>query len=304
MATQPSRGDKRPDPWSDPRLIAPTAEAWDAMSPAERDRAELRILDALDEYREVMSEGTTHSRPKINAYKDLWDHFGRSGRRVFLATELAVLYPGQPVIVPDLLAVMDPADPDRERESWRVQDEGRGIDLVLEFRNLGKKHKDLVENVREYAALGIAEYFSYDCRAKRLRGWRLSVAQPPGAGSYTQLVPQGGVYVSAVLGLELGVVDGRLRFFKDLAMIPSSDELVGRLQRMTDGYQDELAQVTDQLAQGRAAFARLLLQQLEQRGLALTEEQRARVQGCEDLTVLAAWMARVPTAATGDEVLA
>lgn len=301
MATLPSRGAKLADRWSDPRLVAPTAEAWDAMSPAERDRAELRILDALDEYREVMSEGTTHSRPKINAYKDLWDHFGRSGRRVFLATELAVLYPGQPVIVPDLLAVMDPADPDRERDSWRVREEGRGIDLVLEFRNLGKKHKDLVENVSEYAALGIAEYFSYDCRAKRLRGWRLPDAR---ARSYSQLVPQGGVFASAVLGLELGVVEGRLRFFKDLAMIPSSDELVGRLQRMTDGFQDQLAQVTDQLTQARAAFARLLLQQIEQRGITLTEEHRARVLACEDLTLLATWMARVPTAATADEVLA
>jgi hypothetical protein len=94
-------------------MRVPDAEAWAAMTPEARDRAERVILDALDEYREAMSEGTTHSRPKINAYKDLWDHFGRAGRRGFLATELAVLYPGQPVIVPDLLAVMDPADPDR-----------------------------------------------------------------------------------------------------------------------------------------------------------------------------------------------
>jgi hypothetical protein len=80
---------KRPpylDPWSDPRIVAPTAEAWAAMSSAERDAAEQRILAALDEYREAMSEGTRHSRPKINAYKDLGDHFARAGRSVFLAT--------------------------------------------------------------------------------------------------------------------------------------------------------------------------------------------------------------------------
>jgi hypothetical protein len=68
------------------------------MSPAERDGEEERILDALDEYREAMAEGTLHSRPKINAYKDLSDHFGRAGRRVFLATELFVLYPGEPAM--------------------------------------------------------------------------------------------------------------------------------------------------------------------------------------------------------------
>jgi hypothetical protein len=68
------------------------------MSPAERDGEEERILDALDEYREAMAEGTLHSRPKINAYKDLSDHLGRAGRRVFLATELFVLYPGEPAM--------------------------------------------------------------------------------------------------------------------------------------------------------------------------------------------------------------
>ena len=77
------------------------------MSKAEQAGAEQRILDALEDYREAMSEGTRHSRPKINAYKDLGDHFSRAGRRVFLATELCVLYPGRQAIVPDLLAVMD-----------------------------------------------------------------------------------------------------------------------------------------------------------------------------------------------------
>jgi len=196
------------------------------MTEAERTREEERILDALDEYREAMAEGTLHSRPKINAYKDLGDHFGRAGRRVFLATELCVLYPGQAAIVPDLLAVMDVVDPDRERNTWRVADEGRGIDLVLEFRNMGKKHKDLVDNVRDYAQLEITEYFSFDCRSTRLRGWRLA---KPGARTYTPMVPQGGVFPSLVLDLELGVAEGRLRFYKNLAQIPTSEELVGRL---------------------------------------------------------------------------
>src|SRR5580693_7172271 len=127
MSTGPARRPKDAGPWSDPRLVVPSAERWTAMTPAERDREEERILGVLDEYREAMSEGTRHSRPKINAYKDLGDHFARAGRRVFLATELAVFYPAQPVVVPDLLAVMDANEPERERESWRVVDEGRGI---------------------------------------------------------------------------------------------------------------------------------------------------------------------------------
>src|SRR5215468_9965923 len=122
MSSLPARGPRHPDPWSDPRLRAPSAEVWAAMSEAERRREEERIVGVLDEYREAMSEGTRHSRPKINAYKDLGDHFGRAGRRVFLATELCVLYPGKAAIVPDLLAVMDVQDPERERDTWRVFD--------------------------------------------------------------------------------------------------------------------------------------------------------------------------------------
>jgi hypothetical protein len=298
---------QRPDPWSDPRLRAPSAEEWAAMSDAERTGAEQRILDALEDYREAVSEGTRHSRPKINAYKDLGDHFSRAGRRVLLATELCVLYPGQQAIVPDLLAVMDVADPERERESWRVLDEGRGIDFVLEFRNLGKKHKDLVENVKDFAHRGIAEYFSYDCRSKRLHAWRLSSAD---ARTYTPMMPQGGVFPSLVLDLELGVTEGRLRFFKNLAQIPTSEELVGRLQKMTDSFQDQLEdaeqqrkQAIDQLASARTGVIDILLRRLAERGLALTEQQHALVLGCDDFGRLLRWLDLASSAPTIEDVL-
>lgn len=300
MSSLPARASQRPDPWSDPRLRAPSAEAWAAMSEVERTHEEERILAVLGEYREAMAEGTPHSRTKINAYKDLGDHFGRSGRRVFLATELCVVYPGEPAIVPDLLAVMDVADPDRERNTWRVVDEGRGIDLVLEFRNLGKKQKDLVDNVKDYAQLGIAEYFSFDCRSTRLRGWRLA---SPGARTYTQMVPQGGLFPSRVLDLDLGVAEGRLRFFKDLAQIPTSEELVGRLQKMTNAYQGQLDEAVERFDQARAALADLLLGRLAARGLTLTEEQRARVTACEDVAQLVRWMERASSAPTTEDTL-
>ena len=277
------------------------------MSEPERRREEERILTALDEYREAMSEGTRHSRPKINAYKDLGDHFGRVGRRVFLATELCVLYPGQPAIIPDLLAVMDVADLERERDTWRVIDEARGIDFVLEFRNLGKKHKDLVDNVKDYAQLGIAEYFSYDCRSTRLHGWRLPNA---GARTYTQMVPQGGVFPSRVLDLELGVAEGRLRFFKNLAQLPTSEELVGRLQKMTDAYQDQLdeaerrrKEAVDRLESARAGVVELLLRRVSERGLTLTPEQRLRVTSCDDFGQLLPWMETASSAPTVEDAL-
>lgn len=315
MSASAARDARRPSPWSDPRLVVPSAEAWEAMSEAERAREEERIMDVLDEYREAMSEGTPHSRPKHKAYQELGDHFGRAGRKVFLATELAVLYPGRSVIVPDLLAVMDVADPERERNTWRVIDEGRGIDLVLEFRNQGKKHKDLVENVAEYADLGITEYFSFDAQSTRLRGWRLS---SPRARVYTQLVPQGGMFPSFVLDLELGVTEGRLRFFKNLAMIPTSEELVGRLQKMTDAYQDRLEEAerrrqeaeriqeetSRRLESARRGLAAMILRRLSERGLAPTDAQKAQITSCDDVTALLGWVDKAPSATTVEDLLA
>jgi Uma2 family endonuclease len=349
MSSLPELGVDHRDPWSDPRLVVPSAERWAAMTPTERDREEERILCTLDEYREAMSEGTRHSRPKINAYKDLGDHFARAGRRVFLATELAVLYPGQSVIVPDLLAVTDVADLERERDSWRVSEERRGIDLVLEFRNLGKKQKDIVENVKDYARLGIAEYFSFDCRSPMLRGWRLA---SPGARTYTPMVPQGGVFPSRVLELELGVTEGRLRFFKDLAQIPTSEELLGRLQKMTDAYQDRLeeaeraqkeavvrleeaeraqkeaavrleeaergqreaeraqkeaergqSETAVRLSAMRSLVAERVLARLAERGLPVTDAQRAQVLACDDERRLFDWLERAAAAPTAEAAL-
>lgn len=284
------------------------------MSEAARERVEERILDALDSYREAMAEGTPHSRSKIGAYKDLVDHFGRTGRRVFLATELCVLYPGESAIVPDLLAVVDVEDPDQERNTWRVQDEGRGIDLVVEFRNLGKKHKDLVDNVEDFARLGIREYFSFDCRTGRLRAWRLP---SQAARIYSPIVPQGGVFPSLVLDLELGVEAGRVRFFKNLAQIPSSNELVGRLQKMADSYQDRLEEaerareeaerareeVIGQLQSAHAAVAERLLRRLAERGMTITDAQREQIAACESFDQLLRWLDGASSAATAEALL-
>lgn len=254
-----------------PMPRVPERSVLEAMSPAERERTYAAILDSLEPLREAMSEGTRHSRPKIGAMVGLSDFFQRAGRRVFLASELAVLYPGEEVIVPDILAVLD-TDPDREMESWNVLAEGRGVDLVIEFHNLGRKHKELQENLRDYARLGIREYFFLDVRKKHLRGFRL----PPGAHAHVPILGQGGRLVSEVLGLELAVVDGRLRFFHDMAQVLESRELVGLLERMV-GERD----VRLEEAEGRAAAEAERAERAEAELRAL-REQLERLRGERD----------------------
>jgi acyl-CoA reductase-like NAD-dependent aldehyde dehydrogenase len=57
------------DPRIQPRLptgvpVAPTAEQWRAMSPDERERLLIEILDALSDPRGAMAEGRPHKKAK------------------------------------------------------------------------------------------------------------------------------------------------------------------------------------------------------------------------------------------------
>lgn len=306
----------------DSRLRVPGREEWLALSEDQRQAVERRIYDALNHDGDVlaMSESTRHSRPKQGAYRDLDDHFQRCGRKMFLACELGVLYPGEDAFAPDLLAVADVADAERDRDSWRVVDEKRGIDFILELRNKGKADKDLRTNVRDFARLKIPEYFTFDCRKHVLRAWRLL----PGAPSYVPIVPQGGQFPSEVLGLELAVVSGRLRFFVGQALVPDARELIDRLQGMVDGQQRSLEEAERQreeaerqrdeaerqrdeaewrLRSACEALANLVVLNLQTRGLAVSAEQQRRIHACQDGDRLIQWLGAAQTAASAEELL-
>ena len=178
-----------------------------------------------------MSEGRPHKKAKTRAIDLLGLHFKAMGRLIYLAEEMAVMYPGEVSFTPDVMAVVDVPQPDDdERMAWVVADEGRGIDLVLEVLHAGNRKKDLTDNVERYARLGIPEYFVYDRGQQRLYGYRL----PPGARRYTPIVPQGGRYHTAVLGLDFAIEDGRLRVFHGSSELFGTDDLIARLHKMVD----------------------------------------------------------------------
>lgn len=130
------------------------------------------------------------------------------------------------VFAPDLLAVLD-VEPN-PREKWVVQTEKRGLDFVLEVNVGGDRAKDFERNVELYARLGIAEYFIFDPPRMLVRAFAL----PPGARIYDPVLGQHGRFPSRVLGLELGIEDGVLRFFLNGAIVPETRELLGRAQRL------------------------------------------------------------------------
>lgn len=209
------------------------------MSTAAQDAFIESATDALNQQRLLMGEGRPHGRARMNIASVLGDFFERAGRPVYLASDLPVHYPGEPVFSPDLMAVLnveDPGDADL-RQAWVVAREGCGLDLALEILYHGDQRKDLVDNVIDYARLGIREYIIYDRRRQRLIGYRLS----PGRSRYDPIPLRAGRLHSDVLGLDLAIIDDKLRFFLLGGMIPESRELLAQANRMIDDVQDRLA---------------------------------------------------------------
>jgi Uma2 family endonuclease len=217
--TQPSW---LPDP-ADPR--APPREVWDALTPEERERV-VRSLPSDMPLELHPPEGDEHRKPKERARDALAEFFRQIGRRVYVSSELVTYYPGEARFCPDILAVLD-VEP-HDRQSWMVSREGKGLDLVTEIHVAGSERKDLETNVERYARLGIPEYFVFDRPRARVLGWR---ARQSG-GSYERIVPQAGRLRSEVLGLDLTVEAGLLRFYNGSAALLFMDEMVGRLNGM------------------------------------------------------------------------
>ena len=212
--------------------MAPSTEVWEELSPSQR-AAVVAALPGEVTYDEMaLPEGERHFKAKVRALDALHGYFTRQRRRVYFGAEMPVYYPAEPRFAPDLMAVLDAEEV--ERDKWVVSAEGRGLDWVLEVHVGGDRKKDAELNVARYARLGIPEYFLYDRARNRLAAYRL---ESPEARVYTPIVPNHGMYESRVLGLEVQVDEDRLRFYAGTALLLESEEIVARVQAMYDAAQ-------------------------------------------------------------------
>ena len=297
-------------------VIAPTEEAWRAMSPAERESFLVRVLDALSDPASAMTEGRRHKKAKTRTIDALGLHFSAIGRAVYLAEEMAVVYPGEAVFSPDVLAVVGVVEPeDDARMAWVVADEGKGLDLVIEVLHHGSRSKDLIDNVERYAKLGIPEYFVYDRLHQLIYGYRLTDQR---TRRYQRIVPQVGRHPSMVLGLDLAIEGGTLRFFNGTAELPGSGDLIGRLNRMvtdlearaeeaaaqTTRAQEQATRAQEQATHALSALREGIAAFLGARGLVVSDGTRARLSSCADAATLQRWLLRATSAGTMEEVFA
>lgn len=211
----------------DPR--APPVDVWERLTPEERGDVLANLPSEFPVSESAPPEGDVHYDEVASVRDVLRGFFRRTGRRVYIGNNLPVYYPGEPMFSPDVIAITDVES--HSRDHWTVSHEGKGVEVALEVLWLGRRKKDLQDNVDRYARLGISEYFIFDRRRLRLVGYRLPSAD---ARTYQPLLPQGGRLLSRVLGLELTIDGERLRFLLGGARLPDSAELIARLDASLD----------------------------------------------------------------------
>ncbi|MBK6533153.1 MAG: Uma2 family endonuclease [Deltaproteobacteria bacterium] len=228
-------------------------------------------------------------------------HFKTLGRVVYLAEEMAVMYPGEEAFSPDVFAVLDVPQPDDDpRLAWVVVDEHKGLDFVLEVLHRGNRNKDLVMNVERYARLGIPEYFIYDRARQQIHGYRLIA---PDARRYQCTVPQLGRYGSVVLGLDLVIQGGSLRLYYGIGELIGSDDLIGRLTGMVEDLEAKAEAAEAKIEQALAGMRVAVLAVLGARGIECPDEARARVMSCDDPATLQRWLMRATSVSSAAEAL-
>ena len=240
------------------------------MGPEERARVVESLPDEVTDAELAMPEGDLHFHAKVDTRDALLGYFGRQKRKVYIGSELPIYYPGERRFAPDLMVVLD-AEP-HMRGKWVVSHEGKGLDWVMEVHVGGDRKKDAEYNVERYARLGIPEYFIYDRSREALLGYRLAT---PEARTYTPMTPRQGRFVSETLGLELEVVDAKLRLWAGAELLLESAELLERMQGMMEQVQrraDEEAWKRLELERRLTEEARLREEEARRRA----EAERAR----------------------------
>ena len=156
-------------------------------------------------------------------------------------------------VAPDVFVVF--GVPDRARDSYKVSNEGKVPDFVLEVASKGTYRKDLGSKKGKYERMGVREYCVFDPKGDMHRP-RLQLYRLEG-GVYQRVSgrigPDGMLAVrSETLGLELRFKEDRLRLWDPAAreyLLEHAEERKGRIaaeQRVRE-LESEVADLQEQL---------------------------------------------------------
>ncbi len=203
---------------------------------------DVAFVDTVDEdyYPETdgapMAETDYQRGPLIYAVNALDFHFANDPQ-VYVSGDLLIYYEqgnNEVSVAPDVFVVF--GVPKRQRPTYKMWEEGKGPDVVIEITSRSTRRRDEYEKPGIYYRMGVQEYFQYDPTGDyltpALRGRRMGI---PGGG-YEPIPPlshNGGVLAlpSRVLHLELHLEGQRLRLYDPVAksyLLPYDEAEAGR----------------------------------------------------------------------------
>ena len=210
-----------------------------------------------------MAETDAQGVPLMYAVTGLRDYFRRRPD-VYVSGNLLIYYQEgnfDASVAPDVFVVF--GVPNHIRPTYKVWEEGKSPDFVMEITSRHTRHKDQGEKRELYESLGVREYWQYDPTGDylepRLRGMRLV------GGEYEELagtrLRDGTLAMySAVLGLEVRTEEGDLRFHD-----PETGRNIRTLTESNEAWQRaEQARQREQEARQQAEQARQREQEARQ----------------------------------------
>lgn len=190
-------------------------------------------------------------------------HIARQELPWYIAAELLVVAPIRPgnrrslSVAPDLLV----AEADsRERVSWKIAEEGAAPAFVLEVVTAESLDRDLDEKPEIYEAMGVREYVVFAPR-RTDGGAILSGYARQADGAFAPWpMASSDTLRSAVLGLDLVVVDGRWLRPRgaDGLLLPSAEEEAAVARRERTRAEAATQEARTQALRAEAAEAELV----------------------------------------------
>ena len=174
---------------------------------------------------------------------------------VYVSADLLIYYEeGNPrvSIVPDVFVVF--AVEDRKRGNYKVWEEGKGPDFVLEVASPNTWREDVERKPGVYAGLGVREYFQYDPTGEhlspRLQGYRL-VGREYERLRAVESIDRTLALRSEVLGLEMRARGDWMRFHDPATgedLLSHGEERAARLEEAA-AYRTTLARAEARVAE-------------------------------------------------------
>ena len=228
--------------------------------------------------------------------------------RAFVATDLLIYYrkgDKGATVAPDVMVVLGVDG--SHRRSYRLWEEGRAPDFVLEVLSSSTQENDEGDKRKTYAQLGVREYFRYAPVSRRMAGMggRRLAGEVLREGRWEALPRLGEERLrSEVLGLELRVRERRTEGdFRELRFrdpdtgedLPThAEERQGRIRAERAHEESERARENERQGRIRAEHAR----REAERGR--REERQGRIQAEREIARLTAMLEQPPGAAARD----